>query len=168
MFVVPKKQQLKPFKNYQNSWGSAMAVWTYIWDKHLKQNEHDYMYGNENYERLWKSYKSDSLSECEKVCLTLTYDWVILKAKDFEYVSKMCIEFGKLSKEKYPQAVNHWQEIGEDLLKVPKTCYGVCFRWTSVTDMWSVYKNNQSRYYRLSDKKHYIYKPKQVIEGNIK
>lgn len=164
MFIVPKKTQLKPFKEYRNSFGSAFAVWSYLWDKYLKTHEHDYMHGTTQYERLWPVWKDSRLLECEKICHTMTFDDAIIKQADLKFVSDKCTEFAHLYAAKNPSAANHWKSIGEDLLLVPKSAYGVCFRWTSVTDQWSVYKAGRSRFYKLSDKKHWIYRPKQFLK----
>ena len=159
MYVVRKSGDVTFRKDYQNSHGSAPAVWTYLWDKYIREpSDPDWKTWLTDADSLWALAKDSRLDDTDRIALVFTFDRLIFGRKTWPRLVEVLKEsYQRSFKNGY---VNHLSTIAEDIeqLKDEEDIIGVCFNMTSIScDFWTVYEeeDEESRTYNINtDDKH--------------
>lgn len=132
---------------YRNGWGSAPICWDFLADRYFPDvNFTDYMRPDfVGHDRKWKMVwgltKDDRLSNEEKVTLMVTFDNAYVPVEYLKEAGEALKKFYDLSRVWSEGKVNHWDDIGNDLIrlagkKMHRHARGVALSCTSVSDPW--------------------------------
>jgi hypothetical protein len=141
MYAVPAAGEIEEVEEFGNAYGSAPVIWSRIAEVHLKEKYWSAVDGA----RLWEVVKDESVSVCDRFCLALTFDKMILERKHFEIAAARLKVLGRLEKQRHPDYVNHLSKIADELLKLKddEKVVGACWNWTSVcADAWTAPTNS--------------------------
>ncbi len=173
LFEVPKEGELRRLFEYQNSWGGAMRWWTILGEHYrpgpnaevLHVSDFDFTRdcfmptgeaGEETMSRIWKLPNNPNVELHHQTVLRLTFDRCIVKAEDLlrlsEDLQKFVLDFGRKETGHAPAIRKHLADRARAWEKEPGDLLGVCFNWTSVTDAWYVYEEEEddSRMYDVT------------------
>ena len=155
---VPPNGPVEYVKTYRNSWGGAARIWNSLCIK-LFNNESAWLSCLPNDNQLWKSFSSDKLDQCEKICLGITFDNVMVKRENLMRVADALLKFNSIHSSE--ERVDHLLSWADDMRTLAKddTYIAVCFHHTSVsTDIWVVFEDadNERQYDISKDKGHWF------------
>jgi hypothetical protein len=129
------KEETDHFREYGNSWGSAIVVWEAIYNKYIPKR-YQYQSFMDDQVSLWPLYNDPRLDICERKILLATYDNWYIRSADVPAFCEAMEGFLYL----HPPVdgtVNHLQAIAADMAQaiaenpnIP--AFG--FWWTSVSD----------------------------------
>ena len=139
LYILNKKS-VTSYKEYRNSFGSAMVLWDYLSIKYLGLKRMPY---DENgLQHLWDLANDSRLNQDEVIAHRMTFDYEYVPIDKLQLAADSCrTVFSKTLSLLGNERANHWYDIGDDLerlteIKLNRHARGVCLGCTSVSDPW--------------------------------
>lgn len=174
LYAVNNRGVCHGYREYRNSWGAAAFVWNALVEKYWPLKP-----GQKSWERpvgmggdmkpVWALAKQQDLPVYERVVLITTFDNMMIRREDFNFVADCFEQFDvalnpnrKIPFEdtSTPQVACHMMAFAFDFRKLAddkKVC-AVCFQQTSVSDdMWYDYSRKKPyNIYSKGNDKHWF------------
>jgi len=107
-----KSEEMFSVNKYKNSYGFLAFVWSKLWEKYIGQG--NWIFAPD---KLWDLQNDARLSRVEKIVLFSTFDYAMVKSKDFKKYADLLDEF-LLSHPPSPKQICHLKEIASDIHKL--------------------------------------------------
>lgn len=147
LFIVNVDGDVVESQQFKNSWGGAALIWDYFTEKYFplpagKKSWERQVGMFANLQPIWDLQDREDLPEEEYAVLLSTFDNVMVKREDLEYLAD-CFETVLRDMppylENYSTRANHMQAEADAFRKLAKdpTVQAVCWQQTTVSeDMW--------------------------------
>lgn len=130
------KTKVRTLKEYRNGWGTAPVIWNYLEAKYLKSKSSIWT----DAQPLWGLCKDQRVPKSLRMIHLFCMDGAIIKIENIAEAAALILEGSKILKAEYPDRVNHWGDIANDLLSLQglkdKRLQGIGINATSVYDVW--------------------------------
>jgi len=143
---VNSEGDVEDIKQFTNAFGGQAFVWSELFDKYIKDPTIPYdnwMIGEGK--RLWDAWGNKNIPEWIRLVHGSTFDYAIVEYEKLSEIAGYYRKFSDLfgNSEKVCH-LNEWADICDSLFKneTIKTCKGICFYGTSVSDdLWEIYND---------------------------
>jgi hypothetical protein len=173
LYKITKTGNVKPYKEYQNSWRGAMMIWRKLEEKYLPPFLPDWFMPTPNHtsahrntveemQEVWDLVEDSRLTIQERICMATTFDGYWIKRDIFGAVA-----------EAYDWFAGNYTgtslgEMAQDIHRaiMDTKCYGLCWNHTSVNGDWyveygpnggikpyNIFRTNRRLHYELSIQK---------------
>lgn len=128
-------------KEYSNSWGSAPIIWDYLFKTYLTPRfEYDSWMTYKPIQDLWDLTADKRVPFALRVISAFCSDKGYIPKEHLAEAGGWMIEGYNILHTFAPTFVNHWQEIGKDLIKISESkdsrLIGVALNCTSCGTVW--------------------------------
>jgi hypothetical protein len=163
---------LAKHEDFNNSWGSAMYVWTSLNSKYLAEpgeSHTAFLFSESKFPLLWKLAIDARLAKTERIVHATTFDRAMVKRENLLDLADRFDEFVELHPPgKYVCSLPQQAESLRRIIGNSIDCVGVCWTQTSVaSDVWQVpdESTEESRWYDIDrDKGHFfIYDDPKIV-----
>jgi hypothetical protein len=131
------KTKVTTLKEYRNGWGTAPVIWDYLEAKYLESKTSIWT----DAQPLWGLWKDQRVPKSLRMIHLFCMDGAIIRIENITEAAALILEGAKILKAEYPERVNHWADIANDLFSLQglkdKRLQGIGLNGTSVHDVWN-------------------------------
>lgn len=136
---------------YRNGWGSGPVIWDLLEEKHLKRGGRGF--GDDK--QLWALAQDERVPLAWRLVHAFCFDGAVVTPAGLNELADACREVYEETQPLWPDRVNHWLKIGEDLralagVKIGRSL-GYGLTCTSVSDIWADYCWSKGKTYKPFD-----------------
>jgi len=149
LYMVFQKSA-REIKEYANGWGTGPAIWDYMVKEYLGYEGSALMLGgfgsDDGLRPLWDLAVDEKVPELDRFVLGFTFDMVFCPPDTLGVLGDACRQVGGKIGAMFPERVNHFPQIGEDILTVDldHRAAGIALTCTSVSDQWSGWNGDRA------------------------